>query len=278
MLIEMFLKTAMAPAVVVGLLMLLFGSAPEPWRSRMQGLIVAAGFVASSYLLSGPPTWPPEGGAASLAWVAIWFGLFSWVAAPGTRAKTLFRGTWIIVGVILVVYKLQHAILNSPVQSRNVLALVCAGWGMWSALERGLRYSKPLTVVSMGMVTFTAASVLFLLESSLLMSQLMTSLAVLAGGLAVMAWLFSKRLSLHAVLPFLSGFIGVVMVTGYVFLDINPWLMLSLAIPCAALFLKDLFKLTSTSALTDAIVTIVLAALPLGYILWKVSLTSGPLY
>lgn len=278
MIVEMFLKTAITPAIAVALLILLFGSAPEPWRSRVQGLIVAAGFVFVAFLLSGAPSWPPPGGAGSLVWVAIWFGLFSWMSPPSSHVKTLYRGMWVIVGVIMVLWKLHHAILNSPIQSRNVLALICVGWGMWSSTERGLRVSKPLTVVSMGMITFTAASVLFLFESSLLLSQLMTSLAVICGGLAVIAWFFSKRLSLHAILPFLSGFMGVVLVTAYIFLDVNPWLLASLAIPFVALLLKDLFDLSSKSELTDALVTIAIAALPLSYILWRVSLTAGPLY
>lgn len=278
MIIEMFLKTAAAPAVVVALLFFFFGSAPEPWRSRIQGLIFAAGFVLSYCLLTGRPAWPPEGGAASLIWVAVWFSLFSWVTPPQSRLRSLFRGTFIIVGIAIAVWPLRIEILNSEMHCRNILALLCVGWGMWSALERSIRISHALTPVAMGMVTFTAASILFLFKSSLLMSQMLTALAVMTGGVAVIAWLFPRRLSLHAVFPFLSGFMAVFLVTGYVFLEINPWLLVAMSIPFLALLAKDLVSWASTSALTDALVMLVLAAIPLMYILYQVSLTSGPLY
>jgi len=276
-LIEMFLKTAAAPAVAVALLFFFFGKAPEPWRSRIQGIILAGGFILSACLLSGIPAWPPESGVASLIWVAIWFALYSWIPANAI-ARYLFRGTWIIVGIAMVVWQLRVEILNSQMQCRNILALVCVGWGMWSALERSVRLSHALTPIAMGMVTFTAASILFLFKGSLLMSQMLTSLAVITGGLAVLAWLFPKRVSLHSVFPFLSGFMAIFLVTGYVFLEIDPWLLVSLAIPFLALLAKDLFSWASKSALTDAFVMLIIAAIPMGYVLYKVSLTSGPLY
>ena len=277
MLIEMFLKTAAAPAVAVALLFFFFGKAPEPWRSRIQGIILAGGFILSACLLSGIPAWPPESGVASLIWVAIWFALYSWIPANAI-ARYLFRGTWIIVGIAMVVWQLRVEILNSQMQCRNILALVCVGWGMWSALERSVRLSHALTPIAMGMVTFTAASILFLFKGSLLMSQMLTSLAVITGGLAVLAWLFPKRVSLHSVFPFLSGFMAIFLVTGYVFLEIDPWLLVSLAIPFLGLLAKDLFSWASKSALTDAFVMLIIAAIPMGYVLYKVSLTSGPLY
>lgn len=278
MLIEMFLKTAAAPAVVVALLFFFFGSQPEPWRSRTQSVILAAGFIFSAYLLSGRPAWPPPGGAASLIWVAIWFALYGWLVPAHSGVKTVYRGIWIIAGVAMVVWQLRVSLLNSEMHARNILALICVGWGMWGALERSIRISHALTPVAMGMVTFTAASLLFLFKSSLLMSQMMTAMAVICGALSLIAWFFPRRISLHAVFPFLSGFMGVCLVTAYVFLDINPWLLVSLAIPFLALLAKDLFGWASTSALTDALVMLVISAIPLAYILWKVSLTSGPLY
>jgi hypothetical protein len=274
----MFLKTAAAPAVVVTILFLLFGSAPEPWRSRTQSLILAAGFIMACYLLNGMPAWPPDGGAPSLIYVALWFALYPWVVPSSSGWRFGFRGVWIIVGAAIVLWNLRVSILNSELHCRNILALVCIGWGMWSSLERSIRISHALTPVVMGMVTFTCASVLYLFKSSLLMSQMLTSLAVISGGIAILAWLFPRRLSLHAVFPFLSGFMAVILITGYVFLDIDPWLLASLAIPFLALLVKDLFSWASTSALTDALVMLVLAAIPMSYILWKVSLTSGPLY
>jgi hypothetical protein len=274
----MFLKTAAVPAVAVVILFFFFGLAPEPWRSRTQSLILAAGFILSCYLLNGMPAWPPEGGAPSLIYVALWFAVYPWIVPASTGWRFTLRGVWIVVGACIVLWTLRVSILNSPIYCRNILALIFVGWGMWSSLERSIRISHALTPVAMGMVTFTCASLIFLFKGSLLMSQMLTALAVIAGGIAVLAWWFPRRLSLHAVFPFLSGFMAVFLITGYIFLEIDPWLLVSLAIPFLALLVKDLFGWASTSALSDALVMLVLAAIPMSYILYNVSLTSGPLY
>ncbi len=278
MMVEMFLKTAAAPAVAVTVFCFLFGSAPEPWRSRVQALLFAAGFAGACYLLNGFPPWPPTGGAPSLVYAAFWFALFSWVAPPGSVARYLLRGIWIVVGAVFAVWSLRMNILKSPLQSRNVLALLLLAWGMWSILERSQRGSHPVTALAAGMLSFVAASFLFLFNASLLMCQMMVCLAVMTGGMCVLAWLFPRRLSLHAIFPFIAGLFGVFLISGYIYLDINPWLLIEMAIPFFILLLKDLINQKSKSPLAEAVLTVLAGALPLGYILMNVYKTSGPLY
>lgn len=281
MIVEMFLKTAAAPAIAVAILIFLFGGAPEPWRARVQSLILALGFCAACYLLEGFPPWPPQGGAASLTFVALWFAFFNWVAPPGSLARYMLRGFWIVCGTAIACWSLAVQIINSPMQSRNVLALVCLSWGMWSSVERTSRQSgkaHAVTPVTVAMVSMTAASLLFVFKGSLLMSQMLTAMAVLTGALGALAWLVPSRLSVHAIYPLLAGMFGVFLICGFIFLEIDPWLLISMAIPFGVLLFKDLFRLQAASPFTDAFVTLMVSALPLSLILFHVFQTSGPLY
>jgi hypothetical protein len=277
-LIDLFLRTAAAPAFVVAVLFLLFGHAPEPWRARIQALIFAGGFWVGCYLLTGYPPFPPHGGAPSLVWVAVWFAGYSWVAPRGAAIRYLMRGIWVAGGVIIAIWSLRENILTSGLLSRNILAFVFLGWGMWSLLERSVKASHVLTPIALSVVSLTAASILFVLQGSILMSQMLTTLAVITGALAIIAWLWPARLSLHALFPFLGGLFGVFLVTGYIFLDANPYLVMSMAIPFLVLGFKNAFGFKASSAFADAATSIVIAAVPLGIILYKTFLASGPLY
>jgi hypothetical protein len=277
-LVEIFLKTAAAPAILVAVLFFLFGTAPEPWRARVQSLLLAFGFCIGCYLLTGFPPWPPTGGAASLVWVALWFALFPWVAPHGSGVRYILRGAWVFIGTAIAIWSLREPIMASQVSSRNVLALMCLTWAIWSILERTAKSSHILTPISMAMLSYTACSLLFVLKGSILMSNMVTTMAVITGGVAAISWIFPTRISLHALFPFLSGFLGVCLITAYIFLEIEVWSLVEMAIPFFVLLLKDLFKRHSSSAFAEAVVCLAIAMIPLGFILYRTFQTAGPLY
>lgn len=278
MLAEIFLKSAAMPAALVAVLFFLFGKAPEPWRARMQGFAIFLGFAIGCYMLTGFPPWPPTGGASSLVWVALWFAIFPWVVPQNSALRYGLRGVWVVVGVSISIWTLKDALLANRAHTQNVLALMLVGWATWSILERSVKSSHLLTPIALACLASTATSLLFVFKASALMSQMMTVFAVVTGGLAAIAWLFPSRISLHAVFPFLSGFFGVCLATGYVFLDINPWLLFAMAIPFAVLLFKDIARKRSGSALIEALISLVIAAIPLSWILYDVYKTAGPLY
>lgn len=274
----MFLKTAALPAIVAAVLFFLFGTAPEPWKARIQALIIAFAFFATCFLLTGFPEWPPTGGVAALVYVAFWFALYPWVAPEAPGIRYVLRGIWVLVGSVLVLWPLHNQILENPIHLRNCVALMLLGWGMSSILIRSQQNSHPLTVLVVPMVSIAASSILFVFHGSVLLSQMLTALSVVAGAIAALSWIFPQRISSFGVYNFVAGFFGVCLVTAYMFLDSNPWTLAAMAVPYGVLLLKDLVTAKRASAFKEALIVLIVSVLPIAYLLYSEFKAAGPLY
>lgn len=277
-LVALFIKSALAPALLGAFLVFLFGSAPEPWRARIQALIFAGVFACGFYVLSGVPPFPPQGGVPSLMWLGFWFAVYAWCMPRSTGVRYLVRAVWLLVALAISLWPLHREIFRYPMELRNLAAIALLALALWSVLERTAHRIHPISWAGLSAVSMTAASFLFLFRGSALLSQLTTNLAVFAALLALGAFVCPRRLSVHGVIPFLGGFFGVFLLVGLFYVEIRPWELVAMALPFLVLLICDLLPKISRSALVEAGVLAMVSGAPLAFLLWHIYKSTGPLY
>lgn len=276
--VEAFLISAFLPAVVATIALFVLGGMKEPLRSPMQALVIALAFMAGSYLLLKRMNFPPKDVNESFGWAALLLAFFVAMAPRSLNYRYGLRALFVIGVGSLLLWHIGKALLNSPPHHRNMLAFFFLGLGVWSIMERTSNRVKPLTLMLLPLIVASALSIYALLSGSAVFSQLVTILCALIGGSLVLGWMFPKRLSTVAWVPFLSVFIIGFMAAVHFYLGTNPWQLIWLCIPFALLWIRGWLKFIPANAVIEAVIFAILSIIPLGALLWTHSKTVGPLY
>jgi hypothetical protein len=272
-----FIKSAVLPAAVVAGLSFLIGGRNDPFRARFQAVFWALGFMAGAYVLVGRLSFPPHDVNEAFSWAALALAGFVWLSPKPVGSRYLIRALFVLFLGYLALWPI-HASLHGQVPQRNLLAFFFLGLGTWSILERASQKVQPLTLLVLPIISATALSMLLLFKGSASLAQLVSVVCSFLGGLAAVAVIFPKRVSLAAVLPFVSVLIVLFMAVGHFYLDINPWHMIYLCLPFLALWMRRWIPFIPHQPIAETVALGVLSGAPLAYFLWNVYQTSGPLY
>lgn len=276
-LVASFLRTALVPATVATVLIFALGSLRDPWRARLQALVFALAFVVGNSLLIGRLAFPPADVGESLSLAALVVALFVFIFPRAHEAPYLVRALFVVLLEALVLYHLGHA-LKSTVNTRNLLAFFFLGLGVWSIFERNVERVNLLTLIGLPLMTATGLSFILLFSASATLSQTVSILCTIAGGLLGVAVLTPGRLSRAAVAPFLSVFVIMLMIAGHFYLGVNPWKMVYLCIPYLFIWCRNWLKFIPSQPVIEFLILAALAAGPLGYFLYDAFKNAGPLY
>lgn len=272
-----FIKSALLPAGGVALLCFLVGGRSDPFRARLQALFWALGFSVGTYVLVGRLSFPPHDVNESFTWAALLLVVFVWISPKPTGQRYLVRAIFVVALGLLSLWSIRSS-LHGEVQMRNLLAFFFLGLGLWSILEGAAQKVQPLTMIVLPLISATALSLLLLFKGSASMSQIVSVLCACLGGLAAITLIFPRRISMAAVLPFVSVFIVLFMADGHFYLEINPWHMIYLCLPYLALWTRRVIPFVPRKAIPETVILGLISGAPLGYFLWEVYKSSGPLY
>ena len=272
-----FVRSALLPAFVATVLMFLFSIIKDPWRARLQALTIALCFMAGAYYLVGRLHIPPGDAGEAFSWMALILAGFVFISPRPLGARYLVRGLFTLGLMVLVLWPL-HQTITSPVYHRNLIAFFCLGLGVWSIVEKSLGKVKPTTSILLPMISATALSMLLLFGASASYSQLAAIACALFGGMLVLSVVVPGRLSLGALLPFLSVFVIMMMMAGHFYLDINPWHMIYLCWPFMVLWVREWLGFVPKKTLPEALILGAVSAAPLAYFTYTVAVKAGPLY
>jgi hypothetical protein len=272
-----FIRSALLPATAATMAIFVAGFLKEPWRARLQALILSLAFMVGTYILIGRLHLPPSDAAEALSLSALLVALFVFVRPHPLGHRYLLRALFVLALGLLILWPLRNTIMD-PRNHRNLIAFFCLGLGIWSILEKAAAKVRPLTLVLLPLIAATALSLMMLFASSASFSQLVSVFCACLGGLLVIALLMPSRLSVNALLPFLSVFIIMMMVAGHFYLDINPWHMIYLCFPYLILWIRDWLGFVPQKAIPEALILGAVSAAPLVYFVYNVGLKAGPLY
>jgi hypothetical protein len=170
-----------------------------------------------------------------------------------------------------------RASLHGYANMRNLAAFFFLALGTWSIVERASGQLQSLTMIVLPIISATALSVFLMFKGSASMSLLVSILCSLLGAVAVLTLVMPKRVSLAAVLPFMSVFIILFMASGHFYLDINPWHMIFLCLPFLLIWFRNWIPFVPRKPIPETIILGAASAAPLGYFLYTVYQTVGPL-
>ena len=272
-----FLESAALPAILVALGFFIVGGRGDPFRARLQSLFFTAGLMAGSYVLVNRLTFPPRDVNEAFSWVAAALMIFIWISPRPIGQRYLVRALFVVGIGFLTLWQI-HDSLHGRVALRNLLAFFFLALGVWSIVEKSAQKVKPLTLVALPLISATALSLLLLFKGSASLAQLVSIVCALLGGVLAVALVTPNRVSLAAVMPFVSVFLVAIMACGHFYLDINPWWMIYLCIPFLLLWIRGWIPFVPHSPIGEAVMLGCIALIPMGYFLWNVYKTSGPLY
>lgn len=273
--LESFLRSAVAPAAVATVLFFLVGGMKDPLRARLQGLIFALAYMVGAYLIIGRLNFPPSDSAEGLSWGALLLAGFVMFSPRALGPRYVVRGLFVLALGLLILWPLRTQ-LSNPVYYRNLVAFFCLALGVWSISERASGRVRPVTMILLPLIAATALSLMMLFAASASLSQNVSVLCALLGGLMLLAWFFPLRVGLGGFLPFLSVFIIAMMVVAHFYLDVNPWTLIYLCIPFLLLWIREWFPFLGEKS--EPIILGALAAAPLAYIVYTAGVKAGPLY
>ncbi|MGZ3723135.1 MAG: hypothetical protein ACXVA9_09405, partial [Bdellovibrionales bacterium] len=202
---------------------------------------------------------------------------FVWISPRPIGSRYLIRAIFVVVLGWLALWPLRDS-LHGHTQLRNLLAFFFLGLGTWSIIERASQKVQPLTLIALPLISATALSMLLLFKGSASMAQLVSVLCTLLGGVLALTLVYPKRVSAAAVLPFVSVFIVLFMASGHFYLDINPWHMIYLCAPFLLLWIRGWIPFIPRAPVPEALILSIICGAPLGYFIWNVYKTAGPLY
>jgi hypothetical protein len=272
-----FIKSAASPAVVVAVLYLGIGFLPDSLRARLQSLVFALGFSAGAYILVGRLNFPPSDVNEAFSWAALALVIFVVISPRPVGSRYMVRVLFTAALGALALWPI-HESLHGYVHMRNLFAFFFLGLGTWSILEKSSQTVQTLTLLVLPMISATALSLLLMFKGSASLSQLVSVLCSLLGGLCAVAIVAPKRVSMASVLPFVSVFVVLFMASGHFYLDINPWYMIFLCVPFFVLWIRRGIPFVPHTPVGEAVTLGILSAAPLGYFIWTVYKASGPLY
>ena len=272
-----FLKSAVAPAIAVGLLFLLVGGRKEPLRACLQAIIWAVAFSAGAYVLVGRLTFPPYDVNEGFTWCALALALFVCISPRPVGSRYLVRALFVLALGYLTLWPI-HDSLGSHVHLRNLLAFFFLALGTWSILECSADRVKPPALIALPMISATALSMLLLFKGSASFAQLVSVMCALLGAVLAVALIAPQKVSSTGILPFVSVLIVAFMAAGHFYLEINPWFMIYLALPFLVLWMRRWIPFVPQQAIGEAVMLGLIAGVPLIYFVWSVYKASGPLY
>ncbi|MBX3022745.1 MAG: hypothetical protein KF799_13815 [Bdellovibrionales bacterium] len=267
------LKSIVLPAALATVALFLVGGLKDPLRSRLQALILALGYVLGAYLLLNRFEFPPILPADSMYLAALLLALFVVIAPKDVRSRYGIRAVFVLLTGGVLLWHLR-ATLNTTPNMRNMLAFFCLGLGVWSILERSARQVSLPSLIAVPMVACAATAALLMFTGSSSFSQMAGVLCGQLGAALVVAGVKPARMSSTAVLPFLSIFVILFMLIGHFYQDVNPWWFIYLCWPFAVLWIRTWLPLPK-NPYAEAIVLVILSALPVGYFLSTVVKQTG---
>ncbi|NJM10186.1 MAG: hypothetical protein HC883_04775 [Bdellovibrionaceae bacterium] len=272
-----FIRSAVVPAFVATVLVFVTGFLKDPWRTRLQGLILALGFSAGIYALISRMHFPPTDAAEAFACGALLLAVFIFWNPRPLGQRYLVRGLFVLALGAILLWPLRQAISN-PVHHRNLVAFFCLALGVWSIVEKSAGRVRPATLILLPLIAATALSLLMLFSASASFSQSVTVLCACMGGLLLLSLVVPSKLGLSALVPFLSVFVILLMAAGHFYLDINPWHMIYLCFPYLVLWIRELLGFVPRKTVPEAIILGAVSAAPLAYFVYNVGVKAGPLY
>lgn len=272
-----FIRSALVPAVLATVAIGLAGFLREPWKARLQALILACAFMVGAYVLIGRLSLPPRDAAEALSLSALLLAVFV-VARPHPLGhRYLLRAIFVLALGVLILWPLRNTI-TAPQNQRNLIAFFCLSLGVWSIVEKAATKVRPLALIVLPLIAATSLSLMMLFASSASYSQLVSVACACFGGLLAIALFMPSLLSVNALVPFLSVFIIIMMVAGHFYLDINPWHMIYLCFPYLILWIRDWLGFVPQKPIPEAIILGAIGAAPMAYFVYNVGVKAGPLY
>lgn len=278
LIVAAFIRSAALPGLAVALAVFFLGGLRDPWRTRLQALVIAAGFFAGSYLLLGRANLPPRDVGETISWAGLVLALFVlWNPKP-LGPRYVVRGLVVLAIFAVLFWPLRDSI-SHPSNHRNLVAFFCLCLGVWSILERSSGSVRPSTLILLPLIAASALSVFILFSASASLSQLVTILCAILGGVFLIACFWPGRIGKSALLPFLSSFIVLMMAAAHFYLSgVNPWHLIYLCLPFLLIWIRSWLTFIPETVVAEALILGLLAAGPLGYFLYQRSLEAGPLY
>lgn len=267
-------KSTILPAVVATMAFFVIGFLKEPWRARLQALVLAAAFSVGAYVLIQRLQFPPTDAGESFTWAAILLSLFVFVRPQPIGSRYLVRALFVLALGAVILWPLRQT-LFSPIYYRNLVAFFCLGLGIWSIVEKAVGKVRPSTLILLPMIAATALSLLMLFAASASYSQIVGVACALFGGAFAISLFFPQRISQNGFVPFLSVFVVMLMMAGHFYLDINPWHMVYLCLPYLVLWLREWFGFVPQKTVPEAIVFGAVSAAPLAYFIYGIGVKVG---
>jgi hypothetical protein len=272
-----FLRSAVLPAVLTTVGLIISGRLNEPMKARIQALILGLGFCLGNYLLLDRMHIPPTDVSEAFSLAALILVGYIMIRPGGAVVRYGVRVVMVALIGAAVLYHLGRT-LQDPIHQRNALAFFFLGVGVWSILERKSYNVSVLSLIVMPLISATAVSLLILFASSASMAQIVSIICTILGGAALIAVVKPQLLSKHAFIPFLSVFLIAFMVVGHFYQDINPWHMVFICWPIAVLWVRNFMKFIPHKPLIETLVLAAISIAPVGYFLWTIYQKAGPLY
>ena len=271
-----FVKTSAIPALGMAVLFYVLGLKHDPWRARLQALVLALAFAGGSYIMFGRLAIPPYDVSEAFTWAALGLAVFVWVAPYSVNARYVVRALFVVGLGALCLWPIRES-LQGSIHMRNLFAFFFLGLGVWSILEKAAQKVKPLTLVTLPLLAASGLAGLLMLKGSASMAQQMGIVCTLLGAVFVLVLFVPRRVSVAAVLPFISVFLVLFMCAGHFYLDINPWFMVYLSLPFFVLWIREWLAFVSRQPVIESVILGALSAAPLGYFLFNVYKSSGGL-
>ncbi len=271
------INSALLPAAGVVVAFFLISLMSDTYRRQLQSLALAIGLMAGVYALVGRLGIPPKDVSESIGWLGVVSAIFVMLSPQAAGGRYGLRAVFVLLMGGLLLWHIRGSVFV-PAHYRNLVAFFCLALGVWSIVERSAARVSLVALLAMGSLATAFLSFVLLLKGSASMSQLATSLAVQLGALAVLALVAPRRVDALAVLPFLSVLPVLYMAAGHFYLDINPWHMIYLCFPFLLLWVRRAFSFIPNSPIGETLMLTVMAGAPLGYFVWTLFKSAGPLY
>lgn len=275
--IAAFVRSALVPTLVAMAVFFFTGFLKDPWKTRLQALSMALAFIAGAFALIGRLQFPPSDASEGFSWAAVLLAGFVFISPRSLMVRYWVRALFVLVLGFVVFWPLKQSLAN-PIHYRNLLAFFCLALGVWSIVEKSSSRVSTLTLIVLPLISATSLSLILLFAGSASYSQLVTILCALLGGSAALALIAAKRVSVMALIPFLSVFVILLMAAGHFYLEINPWHMIYLCFPYLILWIRPWLSFIPKAPVLEAGLLALISALPLAYFVYTIGINAGPLY
>ncbi len=276
-LVASFLQSAAMPAALVTIAVFLTGNMKDPLRARLQALFLGVGFFVGTYLLISRMSFPPHDALESLAYAALACAAFVWIFPFAHQAPYLLRAAIVFLLGLLLLWHIRDQ-LGTDVAKRNMLAFFCLGLGTWSIYERQAQRVNILTLIGMPLIAITCLSFIMLFNSSASFSQAVSILCTILGGMVAIALIAPSRIAKGAVVPFLTIFPILIMTAGNFYLNVNPWVLITICLPYLIVWIRRWLSFIPDKPIVEFAILAIAAGAPLAYYMYNQFKAAGPLY